>query len=206
MLGAFGAVLGFVQANGGSIRMKRAFAQWLASALLDILPAALAETFTTKDIAPEMPRIEINDINLYYEIHGEGAPLLLIYGLAGRGAGFARQIPALSERFRVIIFDNRGVGETDQPEEPYSIPQMADDAAGLLDALGIESAHVFGVSMGGMIAQELALRYPDSVKKLALGCTHSGIKHCAPSPQWVTDIFKSLPGKPRQQVVRECVV
>lgn len=152
-----------------------------------------------------MPKARINDINIYYEVHGEGEPLLLIHGLAGRGDGFARQIPALSKQFRVITFDNRGVGETDQPEEPYSIPQMADDAAGLLEALGVESSHVFGVSMGGMIAQELVLRHPHRVRKLALGCTHSGIKHCEPSPQWVTDIFKSLPGKPRQQVVRECV-
>ena len=152
-----------------------------------------------------MPKAQVNDINIYYEVHGEGEPLLLIHGLASRGNGFKFQIPALSGRFRTIIFDNRGVGETDQPEEPYSIAQMADDALGLLDALGVESASVFGVSMGGMIAQELVLRRPQRVKKLALGCTHSGIKHCAPSPQWVTDIFKSLPGKPRQQVVRECV-
>ncbi len=152
-----------------------------------------------------MPKVRVNDINVYYEAHGEGEPLLLIYGLAGRGNGFKLQIPALSERFRTIIFDNRGAGETDQPEEPYSIAQMADDAAGLFDALGIQSAHVFGVSMGGMIAQELVLRHPHRVKKLALGCTHSGIKHCAPSPQWVTDIFKTLPGKPRPQVVRDCV-
>ncbi len=152
-----------------------------------------------------MPKAKTNDINIYYEVHGEGESLLLIYGLAGRGDGFVKQIPALSQRFRVITFDNRGVGETDQPEEPYSIAQMADDAAGLLDALGLESAHVFGVSMGGMIAQELVLRHPHRVRKLALGCAHSGIKHCEPSPQWVTDIFKSLPGKPREQVVRECV-
>jgi len=152
-----------------------------------------------------MPKTRINDINVYYEVHGDGEPLLLIHGLAARGAGFARQIPALSQCFRVISFDNRGVGETDQPDDAYSIGQMADDAAGLLDALGVESAHVFGVSMGGMIAQELTLRRPGRVRKLALGCTHSGIKHCAPSPQWVTDIFKTLPGKPRRQAVRECV-
>src|SRR5262249_1078707 len=152
-----------------------------------------------------MPKTRINDINVYYEVHGDGEPLLLIHGLAARGAGFARQIPALSQRFRVISFDNRGVGETDQPDDAYSIGQMADDAAGLLDALGVESAHVFGVSMGGMIAQELTLRRPGLVRKLALGCTHSGIQHCSPSPQWVTDIFKTLPGKPRRQAVRECV-
>jgi len=152
-----------------------------------------------------MPKARINDINIYYEVHGEGEPLLLIHGLAARGNGFVKQIPALSRSFRTIIFDNRGVGETDQPEEPYSIAQMADDAVGLLDTLGVEAASVFGVSMGGMIAQELTIRHPHRVKKLALGCTHSGIKHCEPSPQWVTDIFKSLPGKPREQVVRECV-
>jgi pimeloyl-ACP methyl ester carboxylesterase len=152
-----------------------------------------------------MAKAQVNDIRIYYETHGEGEPLLLIYGLAGRGNGFKFQIPALSRHFRVIVFDNRGVGETDQPDEPYSIPQMAGDAAGLLDALDIESAHVFGISMGGMISQEFALRHPRRLKRLALGCTHSGIKHCAPSPQWVTELFKSLPGKPRAQVVRECV-
>jgi len=152
-----------------------------------------------------MPKVKVNDINLYYEEHGEGPPLLLIYGLAGRSRGFRYQIPTLSKHFRTILFDNRGVGETDQPETPYSIPQMADDTAGLLDALGIESAHVFGISMGGMIAQEFALTYPARLRKLALGCTHSGIKHCTPAPRWVTDIFKSLPGKPREQVVRECI-
>lgn len=152
-----------------------------------------------------MPTVKVNDINLYYEINGEGSPLLLIYGLAGRGRGFCYQIPALSKQFRTITFDNRGVGETDQPREPYTIPQMADDAAALLDSLGVESAHVFGISMGGMIAQEFALRHPHRLKKLALGCTHSGTKHCTPSPRWVTDIFKSLPGKPREQVARESI-
>ncbi|MEP7341236.1 MAG: alpha/beta fold hydrolase [Acidobacteriota bacterium] len=151
-----------------------------------------------------MPKIQVNDINLFYETQGEGEPLLLIYGLAGRGNGFLYQTPELSKHFHTITFDNRGVGDTDQPDEPYSIAQMADDAAALLDALDIESANVFGISMGGMIAQELVLRHPQKVRRLALGCTHSGVKHCVPSPDWVTEIFKSLPGKPRQQVVREC--
>ncbi len=152
-----------------------------------------------------MPKVQVNDLNLYYEIHGEGEPLLLIHGLAGRGTGFGLQLPALSQKFRAVIFDNRGVGETDQPDEPYTIAQMADDAAGLLDALDIPTAHVFGISMGGMIAQELVLRHPQRVRNLALGCTHCGIRNCVPSPAWVTEIFKTLPGKPREQVVRECI-
>ncbi len=151
-----------------------------------------------------MPKVSVNGINLFYEVEGLGEPLLLIYGLAGRGNGWKFQVEALSQYFQTITFDNRGVGETDQPVEAYSLAGMADDAVGLLDALGIESANVFGISMGGMIAQEFALRHGQRVRKLALGCTHPGIKHCVPSPAWVTEIFKSLPGKPREQVVREC--
>ncbi|MBK9313357.1 MAG: alpha/beta fold hydrolase [Acidobacteria bacterium] len=152
-----------------------------------------------------MAKLQVNDIQIFYEVNGKGEPLLMIYGLAGRGNGFRHQIISLSAEFRTIVFDNRGTGETDQPEEPYSIEQMADDAAGLLDGLGIDSAYVFGVSMGGMIAQELALRHPGKVRKLALGCTHSGIKHCVPSPKWVTEIFKTLAGKQREEAVRESV-
>ncbi len=152
-----------------------------------------------------MANIQVNGINLFYEVHGAGEPLLLIYGLAGRGNNWKFQIEALSSRFQIITFDNRGVGETDQPQEAFTLGDIADDAALLLDDLGIASAYVFGISMGGMIAQEFVLRHPHKVRKLALGCTHPGIKHCLPSPAWVTEIFKNLPGKPREQVVRECI-
>ena len=79
-----------------------------------------------------MPKTQVGDINLYYEIHGEGEPLLLIQGLAGRGEGFRSPLPAFAPQFKTIIFDNRGVGESDQPLMPWSMAQMADDAAGLL--------------------------------------------------------------------------
>ena len=95
-----------------------------------------------------MPIIQVNGINLFYETHGTGEPLLLIYGLAGRGNNWKFQIEALSSRFQIITFDNRGVGETDQPEEAFSLADIADDAAELLDHLGIASANVFGSSMG----------------------------------------------------------
>ncbi|MDX2044158.1 MAG: alpha/beta fold hydrolase [Acidobacteriota bacterium] len=151
-----------------------------------------------------MATIQVNGINLFYEVAGSGEPLLLIYGLAGRGNNWKFQVEALSSRFQVITFDNRGVGETDQPKTAFTLGDIADDAAALLNHLGVASAYVFGISMGGMIAQEFALRHQQRVRKLALGCTHPGIKHCVPSPAWVTEIFKSLPGKPREQVVREC--
>jgi pimeloyl-ACP methyl ester carboxylesterase len=92
-------------------------------------------------------------------------------GLAADSTAWMFQVPAFAEHHRTIVFDNRGVGRSAKPPGPYSIHQMADDAAGLLGVLGIERAHVVGVSMGGMIAQELALRHPARVRGLVLGCT-----------------------------------
>lgn len=115
------------------------------------------------------------DIKMYCEVHGQGEPLLLIMGLGGCILDWGWVLPPkLAERYQVILFDNRGAGRSDQPPGPYSIKQMADDAANLMDALGIEKASVFGVSMGGMIAQELTLNYPNRVEKLILGCTSAG--------------------------------
>jgi len=111
---------------------------------------------------------------MYYEVHGKGKPLLLIAGLGNDLNGWAFQIPEFAKKYRVIAFDNRGSGRTDAPDQPYSIPMMAEDTAGLMDALGIEKAHVLGVSMGGYIAQELAIRCPGRVESLILVTTSVG--------------------------------
>jgi len=120
-----------------------------------------------------LPRVRVGDIEMFYVEAGAGAPLVLIMGFGGDHTAWAFQMPAFAERYRVIAFDNRGVGQTDQPDAPYSTAQMAADTTGLMDVLGIERAHVLGVSMGGMIAQELALTSPERVQSLQLHCTYA---------------------------------
>ena len=118
-----------------------------------------------------MSTVKVGGIDLYYEEQGSGYPLLLIMGLAADSQAWLFQVPELAPHYRTITFDNRGVGRSSKPAGPYSIAAMADDAVGLLDALKIERAHVVGVSMGGMIAQELVLRHPARVRGLVLACT-----------------------------------
>ena len=118
-----------------------------------------------------MPYQQANGIRVYYEQEGSGADLVLISGLGGHLGGWALQRPALTHDYRLTVFDNRGAGRSDAPDEPYSIRQMADDTARLLDSLGIARAHIVGTSMGGMIAQELAISHPAKVNRLVLACT-----------------------------------
>lgn len=121
-----------------------------------------------------MSKAKINNINIYYEVHGEGKPLLMIQGLGYSSKFWFKQLPQLSKYFKVIIFDNRDVGRSDEAEEAYTIRDMTEDAVNLLEHIGIEKAHIAGVSMGGLIAQDLSVNNPDKVKKLILMDTHPG--------------------------------
>ena len=118
-----------------------------------------------------MPKTRVGDLTMYYVEAGSGDPLVLIMGLGADHLAWGFQFPAFVERYRVIAFDNRGAGQTDAPDHPYTTRMMADDTVGLMDSLSIERAHVLGVSMGGMIAQEIALGHPDRVGSLQLHCT-----------------------------------
>jgi pimeloyl-ACP methyl ester carboxylesterase len=121
-----------------------------------------------------VPTLTIDGLPLACEVHGAGPPLLLIMGFTGSRYQWLGLGERLAKSFQVITFDNRGVGESGAPPGPYTARQLALDALGLLDALGIARASVLGVSMGGMIAQELALAAPHRLDRLILGCTHAG--------------------------------
>jgi len=150
-----------------------------------------------------MPVARIGDLNIHYQVRGLGDPLLLIMGYRGSGYMWGEELIApLSRYFRVITFDNRGTGKSDKPNAVYTIPMMADDAAGVLQHLDIERAHVFGVSMGGMIAQELALHYPKRVNRLILGCTNCGGAHAILAPLVVLEKLMTPPDMPREEAIR----
>jgi 3-oxoadipate enol-lactonase len=130
-----------------------------------------------------MRHVQAGDVKLYYDVHGSGEPLLMIMGLGSSSATWSPALVAeLSRHFQTIVYDNRGTGQSDKPAIPYSLEMFASDAIALLDALKIERSHVFGVSMGGMIAQELALAHPSRLQTLTLGCTTCGGKHAVPPP------------------------
>ena len=148
-----------------------------------------------------MPTIKAGEVDLEYYVEGDGPPLLLIRGLAADCSNWGdRFLSPLQERFTCVRFSNRGTGLSDKPAEPTTIRQMADDAVALMDALEIERAHIFGVSMGGMIAQEIALNYPERVNGLVLGCTTPGGENAVAAGPDVMALITPEPGlSPRDQ-------
>jgi 3-oxoadipate enol-lactonase len=136
-----------------------------------------------------MPTAAVNGIELAYEERGSGPPLLLIAGIPALGNDWWHFADALAGSRRVIVYDNRGSGESTVTPGPYSTAQLADDAVALLDHLQIERADVFGASLGGMIAQEVALARPERVRKLVLGCTHAGVAYAVRPPREAGQAF-----------------
>jgi pimeloyl-ACP methyl ester carboxylesterase len=158
-----------------------------------------------------VPIVKINDINLYYEIHGDGESICLIPGLSNDITDYKKIIRLLSQKYKVISFDNRGAGRTDKPDIPYSISMMSEDVAELLQFLGIGQAHILGVSMGGRIATELTLQHPDKVKSLILVSTYvhridQNLSSCRLGIllriPWLGNIGKKYP-QPRYAVIRQ---
>ena len=144
-----------------------------------------------------MPSAPIRDIMMYYEEAGSGDPLVLLMGITADSQAWRLQVPALSQHFRVITPDNRGAGRTSAPDRPYTIAGMADDTFALMDRLGIAKANVLGFSMGGCIAQEMALTQPERVGKLILLSTFA----CADA--YVRNVVNSLVAARRSNMSRE---
>ena len=115
-----------------------------------------------------MPTSRVNDINMYYERHGQGEPLILVSGFSADHTVWDEVLGTLSKQYEVIVFDNRGAGQTDIPEGPYSIKQLAEDVVALCGSLNIKQAHFIGSSMGGYILQELAYQHPNLVKSAVI--------------------------------------
>jgi len=130
---------------------------------------------------------------------GSGSPVLLIMGLAYPAAAWFRQVPVLAERHRVLTVDNRGCGGSgDAPGAPYTVEQMTGDCLAVLDAAGVDRAHVVGISMGGLMAQELAMSYPERLRSLSLLTTHPGMRDGV-VPQEVLDFLAARAGMPVQE-------
>ena len=141
---------------------------------------------------PQSGMVQTNGQVLYYEVHGEGPALILVMGIGYDSSLWTlAQVPALSPQFQVVLVDNRDAGRSSKASRPYSIADMADDLPGLLDALGIQRTHLLGLSMGGMIALEFALRHEDRLDRLVLAGTGGAPARSAVDPiqiwNWVKE-------------------
>ena len=121
-----------------------------------------------------MQRARVNGVKLVYEIQGTGEPLILIHGAQSDRSIFTGMLPNFTDQFEVLTYDQRGSGQSEKPDVQSTMGMIADDTVALMDHVGFSSAHVYGVSMGGMIAQELAIRHGSAVRSLVLGCTTPG--------------------------------
>ena len=149
-----------------------------------------------------MSMTKAGDLNVEYYVEGSGPPLLLVMGMGGQASSWGEPLlEGLQKEFTTIRFSNRGTGGTDKPGG-ITIPQMAEDASALLRAIGIGKAHVFGISMGGMIAQELAIRHPEQVQGLVLGCTACGPAHSVAVPADTIAKFGQMVQLPMEERVQ----
>jgi 3-oxoadipate enol-lactonase len=139
-----------------------------------------------------LPHINVNTLPIYYEIHGQGMPLIMIRGIGSNADHWYKQVPLLAKKYRVVAFDNRGIARSSDHGVEFSIWDMAIDTLGLMDALKVEKAHILGLSMGGMVAQEIAIAQPERVLGLILACTHpGGSKQIRPTNQ-VLNLFSEF--------------
>jgi len=145
------------------------------------------------------------DVRIAYEVRGSGTPLLLMQGLGYGRWGWEPVLDAFADEFRVLSYDNRGIGESDVPPGPYTARQLAEDAVAVLDAEGIERADVVGTSLGGMAAQELAIGFPERVNRLVLACTTPGGLSSHPMPQQTVDLMLLAPTLPPETALRRFV-
>jgi 3-oxoadipate enol-lactonase len=144
-------------------------------------------------------------VELAYELLGDGPPLLLIQGLGYGGRGWGPVLDLLAEDFTVAAFDNRGFGASDVPPGPYSVRELAEDARAVLDAAGLDRAHVVGASLGGMVAQELALTHPQRIDRLVLACTTPGGVGAYPMPSQTVSLMLEAPTMPPDVALRKFV-
>jgi 3-oxoadipate enol-lactonase len=153
-----------------------------------------------------MASVSVDGVNIFYEVSGQGEPLVMIQGFGHYSLQWGRLPDEFAKQYKVILIDNRGTGRSDKPNVPMTIPMIADDIARVLDALSIEKANIFGISMGGLIAQRFAINHPERVINLILGCTFpSGAHHITPPPEGLRILFdgKYLASMTPEQRTRE---